>query len=492
MSTVRRVHLVVGLVALLALVLSGGLPGGIVALGLVQGALAALLALGLVLAYRTHRVVNLAHASMGLLSGVLTGMLVTRWHWSFWPAAVVGIALGAALGLLTERLVIARLASAPRVVVLVATIGVAQIFGALQTALPLAFGGALPTYPVPGPSLDISPVHLGAAHLLTLAVVPVAIVALGWFLYRTRVGLGVLAVASDAERARGLGVPASALSALAWAVAGALAAVAGILTIPVLGYSLDGVPSATVLLLALAPAAVAGMRSLPVAALSALALGIAYQASLWFTDRASAADLMLGLVVLAALGTHRQLKGRTAAAMLASSWDVVARVRTTFAARPTPRTTATRVVGWLALSVAAVVVPNVLGASNALLFGTAAAFALAAAGVAVAWSLGGELSLGHWGLVAVGAAISAHVATWTTPLLGLVAAVVASTVAAVILGLAGRGRDSLGFAVAGLAAGVATPALLAQPGLRPPSLPADLGPGLSTSHGAAAIASLLA
>src|SRR5688500_6152860 len=124
------------------------MDAGFVALGLVQGALAGLNALGLVLLWRTTKVVNLAQPAIGLVGGVLTGMLVADSGWSFWWAAPLGIATSALLGFMSERLVMARLAALPRTVPMVATIGLAALFQALQSGIPFMFGGRLPSYDV--------------------------------------------------------------------------------------------------------------------------------------------------------------------------------------------------------------------------------------------------------------------------------------------------------------------------------------------------------
>ncbi|HVL32373.1 MAG TPA: branched-chain amino acid ABC transporter permease, partial [Actinomycetota bacterium] len=214
---------------------------GIVALGLVQGSLAAFDALGLVLLFRTTRVVNLAQPSLGLVGGVLTGLLVTAAGWSFWWAAPVGVVTGALLGMATDRIVMRRLAEAPRAVVLVATVGLAQIFGVIAVALPFVFSGPLPTYPIDlGFTVDLFPVRLLGPHLLVLMMLPVAWGGTHLFLHRTRFGLAALALGQESDRARALGVPVAAVRAVVWSVAGVLASIGGILSIPVLGFNLGG------------------------------------------------------------------------------------------------------------------------------------------------------------------------------------------------------------------------------------------------------------
>lgn len=434
------------------------IPPGIIALGLVHGALAAFDALGLVLLYRTTRIVNLAQPSMGLVGGVLTGLLVTHGGWSFWWAAPVGIATGAIVGLLTDRIVLRRLQDVPRAVVLVATVGLAQVFGAIATALPFAIAGRpVPTYTIDlGFSWYVRPQLLLGPHLLVLAVLPLAWYGAHRFLNRSRFGLAALALGQEVERARALGVPAAAVRAIVWAVAGMLATLSGILSIPVLGQNIGGGLSPLTLLLAITPAVIAGFRSLHVAALSALALGVVYEAIYYFAQRSGIADLVLGLIVVAAVAFRRRRLGREDAAGRASSWEAATTPRPL--TRALARLPRTRILGLVALAiglVAAVVPPFFLEPGPDVAFATAAAFSLAAVGVAVAWVFAGEVSLGHWGLAAFGAVVAAY-----TPGPWFFRAIVAGVVLSVVGGLfalVSRDRSSLSFAVVSLAAAATAP-----------------------------------
>lgn len=419
---------------------------GLIALGVVQGLLSALFAAGLVVAHRTHRFLNLAHAGLGLVPGALVGVLIAQGGWSFWIAAPTGIVTGAALGVVAERAVFARLAAAPRLILMVASLGVAQVLAGAQTALPLAVGGIPPTYAIPWSlRVEIFPVVLTAAHVLTLVAVPAVLVLLGLFL-RTRIGLGAQAVGQNAERARSLGVPAAYASSAAFAAVGAAAAVAGILAVPVLGYSLEGTPGVAVLLLALAPAAVAGFRDLPLAAIAAVGLGVIYQLVLWWGGGARSGTLMLAAVTAVAVALRPPAGDRRERAARSSSWPAAPPVRPT----RSPAWLAI-VVPALGLTVAGGVVLS-LAPSDAQLVATGAALALGALSLAVGWALAGELSLATWpaaGVAAVSATSIGGVGRWAA------IPIAAATGAAVLggMGLLVRRRGGLTFAVASLAVG---------------------------------------
>lgn len=439
------------------------MEAGFVALGLVQGALAALNTVGIVLLWRTTRVVNVAQPALGLVGGVLCGLLVAGSGWSFWWAAPVGVACGAVLGFASERLVLSRLGDVPRVVPLVATIGIAQLLGALQSGLPFAFGGRLPSYDVDlGMELYVFPVLLKGPHLLALGVLPVAVAGIWAFLHRSRIGVAALATGQDAGRAMALGIDVDVAGTACWTVAGALSGVAGVLAVPVLGFSLGDGVAPTVLLLALAPAVLAGLRNVVVAAAAALLVGVAYQAALVLVPTAGSADVLLGALVVAAVALQRRQLARDEDAGRRGSW----------AAATSPRTLASRVrtdVRWRGLTAAgaagAVVVaalpPLWLGPASDVRYGTGAALVLAAVACSAAWTFAGEVVLGHWGIAALGAGI-AFAAPGPLLARATLAVLVGSAVGAALTS-AGRRRGGLGVALAGLALAVAAPTALGTP-----------------------------
>src|SRR6476620_6323979 len=102
--------------------------------GLVQGAIYGVLALALVLVYRTSRVINFAVGNMGLVGAGLLVILNVNHGVPYWLALGTALVVGAVYGAVIELLVIRRLFRAPRVIVLVATIGVAQLALALLNA----------------------------------------------------------------------------------------------------------------------------------------------------------------------------------------------------------------------------------------------------------------------------------------------------------------------------------------------------------------------
>ena len=105
-------------------------------IGAITGLIYALLAAGLVLVYRSTGIINFAYGEIGALCAAVLAKLVDM-GWPFWPSLAIVVALGAVLGGLVELVIVRRLRSSPRLVLLVATIGVGQLLYLAQLLLPL-------------------------------------------------------------------------------------------------------------------------------------------------------------------------------------------------------------------------------------------------------------------------------------------------------------------------------------------------------------------
>ena len=124
-----------------------------------------------------------------------------------------------------EALVIRRFFRSSRLVLSVATIGLAQVLAGLGLLLPGWFGVDLPPQSFPAPidvSFTVEPLRFGGNDVVALIVVPVAFVGLALFL-RTRLGLAVRACADDVDRAALVGIPVRRVHSVVWAIASLLA-----------------------------------------------------------------------------------------------------------------------------------------------------------------------------------------------------------------------------------------------------------------------------
>src|SRR5204862_730776 len=124
-------------------------PLGTMAFGAIIGLLYAMVAIGLIVIYRANRIINFAQAAMGAVSAVMAVLLVKVHHVPYLVALLVCIASAVVSGWLVELLVVRRFARAPRLVLSVATIGVALLFAVVQFYLPQWIGGRRIVDPTP-------------------------------------------------------------------------------------------------------------------------------------------------------------------------------------------------------------------------------------------------------------------------------------------------------------------------------------------------------
>ncbi|MGZ4800177.1 MAG: branched-chain amino acid ABC transporter permease, partial [Acidimicrobiia bacterium] len=200
-------------------------------IGLVRGLIVALIAMGIVLIYRSSRVINFAVADLGVPAAALLALMAGKANWPYWPSLALAVGAGTLSGTVVELVVIRRLFRAPRVIVLVATIGVAEFARAVSLTLPNYRTGALQTaYPTPiSGEWHVGSVTVEGSQLLVLIVVPVITIVLWWLLGHTRFGISVRASATNSDLARLTGISPKLVSTAIWSIAGFLSAVSIIL-----------------------------------------------------------------------------------------------------------------------------------------------------------------------------------------------------------------------------------------------------------------------
>jgi branched-chain amino acid transport system permease protein len=455
-------------VAFLLLVqLLWGPPAGIVVQGALLGGLSALLALGLALVYRAHRILNFAQGDLGAAPASLAVLLVVTSGASWLVAFAAGLVTAVVLGVLVEVLVIRRFFRSPRLVLSVATIGLAQLLAGLGLLLPGWFGAAFPPQSFPAPfdvSFTVDPLTFGGNDVVALIAIPLAFVGLALFL-RSRLGLAVRACADDADRAALVGIPVRRVHSLVWAIAALLAFLAVFLRAGIVGLSLGTVLGPSLLLPALAAAVIGRMDRLPTIAAAAVALGIIEQSVLWGWNEPSDVYPVLFVVVVVAVWLTPAGAGlRTR--LEPSSWRAVREPRPTPPALARlPEVRVTRALLLALVAVALAVVPAVFTESDTNLAAVALVYGIIALSLVVLTGWAGEISLGQMAFVAVGAAVGASLTArlgWDLAL-GLVGAGLVGAALAALIGLPVLRRRGLTLAVITLAFGLATTAWLLSP-----------------------------
>ena len=437
-------------------------PIGFILVGVVYGSVNALGAMGLILVYRANRFINFAHGAMGSLIGVLAIGLVKVHGLNYWIALPLAVIAGGMLGALIEVSTIRKFANHPRLILLVASVGLAQGLGGLELIGSKhegfsSFTGAFaPPFNV---SLHIDVYTFHSAEILAVAAVPLVLAFLAWFLLRTNAGIAVRAAAENTDRAQLLGVPVRRLWTIVWTIAGALAVLTYMLSAPFEGVK-PGIASngPTVLVPMLAVAIVARMESLPVAFAAGIGLGIMEALVRWNTTGDPALIWPIyGAVIIAALLLQSGKLSR-AQESGTSSWSAIKVLKPIpDELRRLPEVAWARRGIFAALVAAFIVVPWTWGSTNQLLAAFAIVWAIIGVSLVVLTGWAGQISLGQFGLAGVAGLVAGNmVAGWNADFfLVILAAGAVGAVVALLVGLPALRIKGLFLAVTTLAVAVA-------------------------------------
>jgi branched-chain amino acid transport system permease protein len=202
--------------------------------GLMVGALYTLIAMGFVLIYKASEVINFAQGEQVMIGGYLALMMLSSVRLPLPLAILATMGLMALLGFVVERGILRPLTGYPVVSVIMATIGLAAIMRGIApmvwTAEVRGFPAILPSTPFRVLGVPLAPINLASAGLALLCMV-----VLGYFFQRTRYGIAMRAVSDDPRAAAAMGIDLRTILALAWAIAGMVSALGGVIWGRILG-----------------------------------------------------------------------------------------------------------------------------------------------------------------------------------------------------------------------------------------------------------------
>lgn len=422
-------------------------PGFILLQGVIAGLSYGLLALGLVLIYRTNRVLNFAQGQLGVLAAVFLVKLHVDFGFNYLFALVLALGLAGLAGALCE-LLLRRLFHRPRVLVMVATIGLSQVLLALA-ALPFIRPHNLAApFPVPiHLSFSIEGYVFGPGQVLTLMVAPAVALALAAFVRYSPWGLAMRAMSENTDSARLSGVWVRRASTLAWTLAGVLSAFTAILNAPGQTSSLTEVLSPELLVLALTAALVGAMVNLTWAFVGGIAIGVVDEILVWNYQSTATQQLILFVLLLVVMVVRVGALRKSGRDLQASSWlQGAATIRHSIDVLRR-RVGSTGV--WAAAAVS-VVLPLFIGAGNNLLMSQICVFSVIALSLTVLTGWAGQVSLGQFALVGVGAVLAAHLGSSVPLVVLLLLGGVVTAVVAVVVGLPALRMPGLYLAVSTL------------------------------------------
>ncbi|MGD0082443.1 MAG: branched-chain amino acid ABC transporter permease [Acidimicrobiales bacterium] len=200
--------------------------------GVTQGLVYAAVALALVLAWRSTRILNFAQGAMAMITTYIAATLLEH-SVGYWEAFIAAIAAGLVIGAVTERLVIRPVEARNPLNAVIVAIGVliflealaAAIWGSVERGFPAPF--SLVGYRVGGHGIELAPFDV----FVIVAVLVMMALLLALFRF-TALGLRMRASAFSPEVAGMLGVRVKRLLTLGWALAAAAGALAGLFVAP--------------------------------------------------------------------------------------------------------------------------------------------------------------------------------------------------------------------------------------------------------------------
>ena len=247
--------------------------------GALVGLMYSLVAMGIVLIYKSSSVPNLAQGAMTMLGGYVVLAFANNAGAPIWLAIALGIVTMFGVGIGIERIALRRLAGRPIVMILMMTLGL-EIF--LRAGSMTIWGGTGRPMPlgISDSPLFIGPMLINRAYAFGAAV---AVLMFGLFalFFRTRTGVVLRAISDDYTAAWSVGISVERGVAMSWAMSAVVATIAG-----VLWGSVQGVDQslAQLLLKGVTVAVLGGLDSIGGALLAGLLLGVVEGVASSFLD----------------------------------------------------------------------------------------------------------------------------------------------------------------------------------------------------------------
>lgn len=196
--------------------------------GIMIGGIYGLVALGLVLVYKSSRVLNLAHGSFLMILAWLCWSFAEQLGLPIWLSILLVLVISVLAGLGVERFMLRPLIGQPILAVIIATLALGYL---LEGVAIMAWGADTKGMPefIPREAIWLGPVSIAQHYLWAFGIAILLFVLLYLFFRYTKIGLGMQIVSEDQQVARSLGIRVKNILAQSWAFALVIAAISGIL-----------------------------------------------------------------------------------------------------------------------------------------------------------------------------------------------------------------------------------------------------------------------
>lgn len=439
---------------------ANGTPAAVLFRGLLFGFVVSLFAVGIVLVYRTMRFINFAQGAFGAIGATLMSYILVFTPVPFPFALLLGVAASVTIGVVAGTFLLRFFSSSRLFMTVVSILGSGFLFGSV-----IPWISRLPFWPSPdkissgelerlsdiagelpfqGFSFKVGSfaVPFGIEHVVALELAAFALLGVVCFLRFTRSGVAVRAMAENPERAALLGISVSTLSVMVWGIAAGLDAVASV-SVALGGRELlsqgsgsGGAFSYAVLQIPLTAAVLARFERIGTAVFASVMIGVARGAFLFsYDDLAGLFDVALLALVAASLLLQR---GRSRRSDLGAqvSWAAAGEARGIPAELRSIRSLVATRYAIAAMGVMLVVAyPFLFDTRRVVLGGVIFITAIAVLSLVVLTGWAGQVSLGQWALVAVGAVVAGRLSIAMPFWFAVPITVVVTAGVAVVVGL---------------------------------------------------------
>ncbi len=197
--------------------------------GLTVGSLYALIAVGYTMVYGILRLINFAHGDIFMMSMYFLFFGVTVFYIPWWAAIPLALFATALLGVLIEGVAYRPLRSAPRISLLISSIGVSYLLENLATVLFTGIPRQFPSLPLFQDVLILGQVRFARSAIIVPVIMVLLILALQFLIHHTKVGMGMRAVSKDFETAKLMGIKINRIIAVTFGIGSLLAAMGAIM-----------------------------------------------------------------------------------------------------------------------------------------------------------------------------------------------------------------------------------------------------------------------
>lgn len=196
-------------------------------IGLSEGAILALAALGFVLIYKATGVINFAQGEFLLIGAYSFYTAFVIMQLPIVLALLVGVLVAVVVGVVVERFILRPMVGQSHISIIMVTIGLASVLSAL---VQMFYGTQPRSMPpiLPRGSVSILGGSVPVNRLWAIVICAVVLVLLTWFFQKSRHGVAMRAVADDQQAAMTVGISVRRVFALSWALAAISALIAGV------------------------------------------------------------------------------------------------------------------------------------------------------------------------------------------------------------------------------------------------------------------------